>query len=399
VTTDELTACPYPFPEVPALALAPEYGEFRRAQGLARLEMPYGGQAWLATRLADVKLVLADQRFSRAEALGREIPRTMPMIESSPNILTMDPPDHSRVRRVVAKAFTARNIEKLRPGVQAMIDGLIDRMVDGKTSGDLVEGLALPMAITAISEMLGVPEDQRGEFHDWSTTAAAIKGPSIEEIIAANDSLRAFLLGLVGERRERPTDDLLSTVLAAHDDGGRLSEEEMVSLGTTILAAGHETTANQLSGYVFTLMNQRDLWQRLVDDPELVPRAVEELARLTPLGVVTFARIAKEDVEVGGTMVRAGESVVMQIAAANRDEEVFAHGDSLDFDREANPHISFGHGAHHCLGAPLARLELNTAMTALVRRLPQLRLAVPPSEVVFKQGGLLRGPESLPVAW
>ncbi|QUQ65108.1 cytochrome P450 [Kutzneria sp. CA-103260] len=399
MTTGELTACPYPFPEVPALELAPEYGEFRRTPGLPRLEMPYGGQAWLATRHADVKFVLADPRFSRAAALNKDIPRTMPMVESTPNILAMDPPNHSRVRRVVAKAFTARNIELLRPRVEALVDGLVAGMTDGKNTADLVDELALPMAITAISEMLGVPEDERDEFHDWSTTAAAIKGPSIEEIVAANESLWAFFRRLVAERTQRPSDDLISTILAAHDAEGRLTEEEMVSLGVTILSAGHETTANQLSGHVFTLMAQRELWQRLVDRPQDVSDAVEELLRFTPLGVVTFARIAKEDIEVGGTLVRAGESVVMQVAAANLDEEVFADADKIDFDRESNPHIAFGHGAHHCLGAPLARLELKTAMTALVRKLPTLRLAVPADEVVFKQGGLLRGPESLPVTW
>jgi cytochrome P450 RapN len=398
VTTGELTACPYPFPEVPALGLAPEYGEFRRAPGLPRLEMPYGGQAWLATRLADVKFVLADPRFSRAAAVGADIPRTLPPVETT-NILGMDPPEHSRVRRVVAKAFTARNIERLRPRVEAIVDDLLTRMTDGKNTADLVHELALPMSITTISELLGVPEDERDEFHEWSATATAIDGPPVEEIIAANVSLRQFLGKLAAERAERPADDLLSTLVTARDEEGRLTDEEMVSLGTVILSAGHETTANQLAGHVFTLMNQPELWQRLVDDPDQVPAAVEELLRLTPLGVVTFARIAKEDVEVGGTLVRAGESVVMQIAAANRDEEVFAHGDELDFDREQNPHISFGHGAHHCLGAPLARLELRTALRELVRRLPSLRLAEPAGEVVFKKGVLLRGPETLPVTW
>lgn len=399
MTTGELTACPYPFPEAPALSLAPEYGEFRRTAGMPRLEMPYGGQAWLATRLADVKFVLADPRFSRAAAVDRDIPRTMPMMETAGSILAMDAPDHSRVRRVVAKAFTARNVERLRPLIEGIIDDLLTRMTDGRTSADLVEELALPMAVTAISELLGVPEQERHQFHEWATLVTTISGAPIEEIIAADATLRQFLLGLIAERAEHPTEDLLSTLLAAHDEEGRLSEDEMVSLGVALLAAGHETTALQLAGHVFTLLNQRDQWQRLVDDPDLVPTAVEELLRLTPLGVVTFARIAKEDVEVGGTLVRAGDSVVMQLAAANRDDAMVEHADELDFDRESNQHIAFGHGAHHCLGAPLARLELKTALGRLVRQLPQLRLAVPADQVVFRKGGLLRGPETLPVTW
>jgi cytochrome P450 len=321
------------------------------------------------------------------------------MMEQADSILAMDPPDHTRVRRVVAKAFTARNVERLRPLIEGIIDELFARMVDGKTSADLVEELALPMAVTAISELLGVPEDERDQFHRWAQTITTISGVGIEKIIEADTEIRAFLRRLIAERVERPTDDLLSTLLAAHDEEGRLSEDEMVSLGTALLSAGHETTALQLSNHVFTLLHQRDQWQRLVDEPDLVPTAVEELLRLTPLGVVTFARIAKEDVEVGGTLVRAGESVVMQLAAANRDDVVFAHPDELDFDRESNQHVTFGHGAHHCIGAPLARLELRTALGRLVRQLPTLRLAVPAEEVVFRKGGLLRGPESLPVTW
>lgn len=399
MTTGEMTACPYPFPEVPALGLAPEYGEFRRAPGLPVLEMPYGGRARLATRFADVKFVLADPRFSRAAAVDRDIPRTMPMTETADSILAMDPPDHSRVRRVVAKAFTARNVERLRPLIEGIVDRLLNRMVDGKASGDLVAELALPMAVTAISELLGVPEQERHQFHGWAQMITTISGAPIEDIIAADTALRAFLRRLIAERAERPTEDLLSTLLAAHDEEGRLSEEEMVSLGVALLSAGHETTALQLSNHVFTLLTQREQWHRLVDDPDLVPTAVEELLRLTPLGVVTFARIAKEDVEVGGTLVRAGECVVMQLAAANRDEAVFKHADELDFDREANSHVTFGHGAHHCIGAPLARLELRTALGELVRRLPTMRLAGPAEEVVFRKGGLLRGPSALPVTW
>ncbi|MFI9379931.1 cytochrome P450 [Kutzneria sp. NPDC052558] len=399
MTTGELTACPYPFPDVPALGLAPEYGQFRGTPGLPRLEMPYGGQAWLATRHADVKFVLADPRFSRAASAGRDTPRTMPMMEQADSILAMDPPNHTRVRRVVAKAFTARNVERLRPLIEGIIDDLFARMVAGKTSADLVEELALPMAVTAISELLGVPKDERDQFHHWAQMLTTISGVGIEKIIEADTEIRAFLRRLIAERAQRPTDDLLSTLLAAHDEEGRLSEEEMVSLGTALLSAGHETTALQLSNHVFTLLNQREQWQRLVDDPALVPTAVEELLRLTPLGVVTFARIAKEDVEVGGTLVRADECVVMQLAAANRDESVFAHADELDFDRESNSHVTFGHGAHHCIGAPLARLELRTALGRLVRQLPTLRLAVPAEQVVFRKGGLLRGPESLPVTW
>ncbi|MDT8914047.1 cytochrome P450 [Amycolatopsis sp. PS_44_ISF1] len=392
-------ARPYPFPETAQLELAPEYGRYRRAAGLGRLEMPYGGVAWLATRLADVKLVLSDPRFSRAAAVGADAPRTMPMMETTPSILNLDPPEHTRVRRVVARAFTVRRVELLRPRIQQVVDGLLDRMIDRGPEADLVTDFSLPLAVTAISELLGVPEDQRSEFHEWSHRATAIKDVSIEDIMAAQQSLAAFFSELAAKRREQPTEDLIGLLVSARDVEERLSDEELVQLGIALLAAGHETTANQLSGYVFTLLTQPGLWQRLLADPGLVPRAVEELARITPLGVVTFGRIAREDLEVGGTLVRAGESVVCQIAAANRDESVFEGAEAVDFDREANPHISFGHGLHHCLGAPLARVELQTGLASVLRRLPGLRLATPAAQVPFKANHLLRGPRSLPVTW
>ncbi|MBB4688424.1 cytochrome P450 [Amycolatopsis jiangsuensis] len=392
-------ACPYPFPEAGQLALAPEYGRFRRSGELGRVEMPHGGTAWLATALTDVKLVLADLRFSRAAALHNDMPRTVPMVETTPNLLNLDPPEHTRVRRVVARTFTVRRVELLRPKIQRLVDGLLDRMIEQGPPADLVTDFALPLAITAISELLGIPQDRRSQFHEWSDKGAAISDVPVEEIVEARRQLEIFFRELAEERRVTPTDDLIGQIVSARDAEDRLTDDELVQLGTTLLAAGHETTANQLSGYVFTLLNRPELWQRLRGEPELVPAAVEELARITPLGVVTFGRIAREDVEVGGTLVRAGETVVCQIAAANRDEVAFADPDEVDFDRETNPHISFGHGVHHCLGAPLARVELQIGLAAVLRRLPELRLAVPAEEVPFKTGRLLRGPKSLPVTW
>ncbi|GAA3576159.1 cytochrome P450 [Amycolatopsis ultiminotia] len=392
-------ACPYPFQEAGRLNLAPEYGRFRREDGLGRVEMPYGGSAWLATKLADVKLVLADLRFSRAAALHNDMPRTVPMVESTPGLLNLDPPEHTRVRRVVARTFTVRRIEVLRPRIQRVVDDLLDRMLELGPPADLVADFTLPLAVTTISELLGVPQHRRSQFHEWSDKGAAISDVPVEEIVEARRQLELFFAELAAERRAEPTDDLIGQLVSAREAEDRLTDDELVQLGVTLLAAGHETTANQLSGYVYTLLTRPELWQRLRADPALVPKAVEELARITPLGVVTFGRIAREDIEVGGTLVREGETVVCQIAAANRDELAFAQADEVDFDRENNPHISFGHGIHHCLGAPLARVELQAGLGTVLRRLPELRLAVPADEVPFKTGRLLRGPRSLPISW
>ncbi|HEX4725823.1 MAG TPA: cytochrome P450 [Pseudonocardiaceae bacterium] len=389
----------YPFGKPEGLDLDPNYARLR-AEGLARVEMPYGGEAWLATRYEDVKTVLADPRFSRAETHGKDIPRIMPGIQYDPSILSMDPPEHSRLRKLVAKAFTARHVERLRPRVQAIIDELLDGMIATGSPANLAESLSWPLPIVVICELLGVPVEDRDRFRVWTDLVLALGGVEMSEIEDASKNIQGYLAELIAKRRVEPTEDLLGQLVAARDDDDRLSEQELIVFGVTLLIAGHETTANQTGNFVYLLLNQPELWQRLVADPDLVPSAIEELSRFTPLGAAgDFARIATEDLELGGQLVRKGDAVIVQFAAANRDASVFERPDEIDLDREHNPHIAFGHGVHHCLGAPLARLELQLVIGTLVRRLPELRLAVPAGDVTWRADRLVRGVQALPVAW
>jgi cytochrome P450 RapN len=391
----------YPFGPAERLELDPTYALLRDEEPLARIEMPYGGEAWLATRYADIRTVLADQRFSRAETRGRDVPRTGPLIQHDPSILSMDPPEHTRLRKLVAKAFTARHVEDLRPRVQEIVDGLLDTMIAAGPPADLTESLTWPLPITVICEMLGVPVADRDSFRAWTDLMLATGTDLAQDAVAAaRDSINGYLADLIAARRETPTGDLLGLLVRARENDDRLGERELITFGVTLLIAGHETTANQTGNMVYLMMERRDLWDSLVADPARVPQAVEELMRFIPLGAAaSFARIATEDVELGGRTVRAGEAVIVQVASANRDASVFTDPDEIDFSRTDNPHVAFGHGVHHCLGAPLARLELQLAVGTLVRRLLGLRLAVPAEEVPWRANRLVRGVTALPVEW
>jgi cytochrome P450 RapN len=288
----------------------------------------------------------------------------------------------------------------LRPRAQEVVDGLLDAIEAQGPPADLVEGLALPLPITMICELLGVPYEDRDRFRAWSDAALAFDAYTPEEIQAGRDGLKAYLAGLVAKHRVEPSDSLLSELVRARDEDDRLSEAELVQFGVTLLVAGHETTANQTGNFLYTLLSKPHLMRELQDDPDLLDPAIEEMLRVTPLGAAAgFARIATEDVVLSGTLVKAGEAVMTQTASANRDGRVFDNPDEIDFHRENNPHIAFGHGVHHCLGAQLARLELQVAVGTVLRRFPGLRFAVPAEEVPFKAGRLVRGLQALPVTW
>jgi cytochrome P450 RapN len=392
----------YPFGAAEKLQLHPRYAELRQDEPLLRVRMPFGGEAWLATRHEDTKTVLGDPRFSRAATVGKDVPRTVPVISAGSTLLDKDPPEHSRLRRIATKAFTVRRIEELRPRTQAVVDELLDRMVESGPTADLAASLAWPLPISVICDLLGVPFADRESFRGWTDAALGLGADQVDAIVSARQHLGEYIAGLIAQRRERPAEDLLTALVAARDNEDRLSEEELVQLGMTLLVAGHETTANQIGNFVYTLLSQPEYWAQLVADPELVPAAVEELLRWVPLGTSGGGggvSVATEDVELGGQIVRAGEAVVVVMSSANRDEAVFDHSEEIDFSREGNAHIAFGHGAHHCLGAPLARMELQLAIGTLVRRLPTLRLAVPADEVPWRSQRVVRGVLALPVSW
>ncbi|MFC7883469.1 cytochrome P450 [Streptomyces sp. NPDC057376] len=400
------STCPVPHTDFTAerLDLDPRYAELRKNTPVTRVTMPYGGDAWLVTRYEDVKTVLADPRFSRAAAAGRDIARSLPLPDQqNASLLSLDPPEHSRLRRLVAGAFTVRRVRSRRESIQRVVDELLDRMAENGSTGDLVSALAWPLPLTVICDVLGIPLDDQDKFREWIEQSVALSAHDPEIIKAADDALDAYLTRMIAERRREGRDDLLGELVLARDEGDRLSEEELVTFGVNLLIAGQETTAGEIGNFVYTLLSRRERWEALVADPALVPAAVEELLRLTPLeasvGGLGFTRIATEDVELGGRTIRAGDAVVAQNASANRDESVFDHPDELDFSRADASHVTFGHGPHHCLGAPLARLELQVVLETLIRRLPGLRLAVPADDVVWTENRAVRGPRELPVTW
>jgi cytochrome P450 len=385
----------YPFNEEEGLALNEAYAAARE-DGMVRVRLPYGEPAWLATRYADARVVLGDRRFSRAAAAEHDTPRLGPT-EGAGGILSMDPPDHTRLRTLVAKAFTMRRVEELRPRVRELATGLIDDMVAAGQPADLVEDFALPLPVAVICALLGVPAADRSKFRAWSDAALSTSSLTAEEFYANREELREYMRGLIEAHRVSPAGDLMTALIEARDVRDRLTELELVDLCDGILIAGHETTASQIPNFVSILLDRPEDWRRLRDDRTLIPAAVEELTRFVPLGSgSSFPRYATEDVEVGGVLVHAGEPVLVAIGAANRDALQFSSPESLVFDRDSNQHLGFGHGVHHCLGAPLARLELQEALEALLAKLPTLKLA---GDIVWKTQMLVRGPRSMPVGW
>lgn len=386
----------YPFNEEAGLAMDPAYSAAREMPGLIRVRMPYGDPAWLATRYADAKLVLGDLRFSRAMGLDYDEPRLSPSKMDS-GILSMDPPEHTRLRKLVAKAFTQRRVETLRPRVRELAGELVDGLEAHGAPVDLVEGFALPLPVAVICEMLGVPAEDRPLFRVWSDASMSTSSLTAEEHVANREEWRAYMSGLIAERRAEPRDDLMTALISARDEHDRLSEQELVDMCGTILIAGHETTATQIPNFLHVLLEHRELWDELRAHTERIPIAVEELSRFVPLGAgAVFARYAKEDVEVGGVLVRAGEPVLVALGAANRDPRRFDDPDEPRFDRDESQHVGFGHGAHHCMGAQLARLELQEALRALTTRLPGLHVA---GEVEWKTQMIVRGPRRMMVGW
>ena len=386
----------YPFNVDAGLDLDEAYATAREAEGMIRVKMSYGEPAWLATRYADARLVLGDRRFSRAMEKEKDAPRLTPLVRDG-GILQMDPPDHTRLRTLVAKAFTMRRVELIRPRVAALAAELIAGMKTAGPPADLVDAYALPIPVAVICELLGVPVADRPKFRVWSDAALSTSGLTLEEFERNREELRDYMRGLIADHRVRPQDDLMTALIEARDVRDRLTELELVDLCVGILIAGHETTASQIPNFVYALQDQHEQWERLCAEPGLIPAAVEELMRFVPLGAgAAFARYATEDIEVGGVLVRAGEPVLIAIGAANRDGLQFDDADKLSFDRSENHHLGFGHGVHHCLGAPLARLELQEALRALVTEMPELRLA---GDIVWKTQMIVRGPRTMPIGW
>jgi cytochrome P450 len=393
----------FPFPAPPTLYHpAPEMTRLLAERPVAEVIFPDGRTGWLVTRYADVRTVLVDPRFSRKAATkSSTVPKVGLATAAEDSILGMDPPEHTRLRRLVASAFTARRVEELRPRVTALVDELLDRIETMPRPVDLVEHFSLPLPVRVICDLLGVPASDLHVFHGWSDTVLSDAGRNPAEIEAAMNELAAYFGKLIAAKRAKPADDLVTALIEARDSHDRLSEPELVRLCFGLLIAGHETTANQINMFLLTLQHFPDELARLRAEPDTIPDAVEELMRFVQLGDdgTSLPRVTTEEVELSGVTIPAGAAVFPAMLIANRDPAMFGDPDRLDLSRGAPRHLAFGAGAHHCLGAQLARMELQEALRGLFARFPGLRVAVPESELRFKAGMVVRSVEALPVTW
>jgi cytochrome P450 len=381
------------------------YARLRETAPVQRAVLPDGQPVWLLTRYADVEAVFADPRMAKdprtacsAEQLARMPIRPETTRYARTNMLSRDPPDHTRLRRLVSKAFTPRMVEQLRPRVQAIADALLDAVAD-RGEMDVIDEYAFPLPITVIAEMLGIPAADRGRFREWSDAilTAIPPQPANPAAVAALEGLARYLEARFEERRRAPADDLITGLVQAEEAGDKLGRDELQGMAYVLLVAGYETTANLIGSGVLALLQHPDPLAKLRTDPALMPSAVEELLRFTSPVKTSTVRYATADVSVGGVVIPKGEMVLVIITAANRDPARFPSPDALDLARPDNRHLAFGHGIHYCLGAPLARLEGEIAFGTLLRRMPELRLGVAPEALAWRPNFGLRGLVTLPV--
>ena len=379
------------------------YGRLREESPVCPVTLPGGRSVWLITRYEDVVAALKDPRFAKnphnALLPGSKPPWVPKLFRPlNRNMLDLDPPDHTRLRALVQKAFTPRMVEGLRSRIEALTEELLEK-ARARGRFDLIHEYALPIPTTVIAEMLGVPVADRGRFHVWSSAIIA-SDPSGWRMFRAIPHVWAFLRyirGLVRKRRASPREDLVSALVGVEEEGEHLSEDELVAMIFLLLVAGYETTVNLIGNGTLALLRHPDQMERLRRRPELAVSGVEELLRYDgPLETAT-ERYAREDVAIGSVTVPRGALTYAVIASANRDQRQFPDPEVLNLTREPNRHLAFGFGIHFCLGAPLARLEGQIAIRALVERLPSLRLGAAPENLRWRRGLVLRGLRALPV--
>ena len=366
----------------------PAYAELRARGRVIRYEPT---DQWLVPHHADVSALLRDRRLGRTyqhRFTHEDFGRMPPPPEHEPfhtlndhGMLDLEPPDHTRIRRLVSKAFTPRTVEQLKPYVANLAGELVDRLVEAG-GGDLLTDVAEPLPVAVIAEMLGIPEPDRAPLRPWSADICGMYelNPSEEtaaRAVRASVEFSDYLRELIAARRKEPGDDLISGLIAAHDEGDRLTEQEMISTAVLLLNAGHEATVNATVNGWYALFRNPGQLAALRADHSLIPSAIEELMRYdTPLQL--FERWVLDDIEIDGTTIPKGAEIAMLFGSANHDPEVFAHPGRLDLTRKENPHISFSAGIHYCIGAPLARIELAASMTALLEKAPTLSLTAEP---------------------
>ncbi|MGC5660283.1 cytochrome P450 family protein [Micromonospora sp. WMMD723] len=364
-----------------------------------QVRLPNGVPVWMVTRHAEVREALNDPRLSnRDQHDWFDQGALSPQVRSAMNtsMLRIDPPDHTRLRRLVAKAFVPRRIEALRPRVEHLSGDLLDRLAAGADEADLIAGYASPLPVQVISELLGVPVEDRANFRRWADAFSAGLGAPVFPVREVTDFV-AHLQGLVARRRVDPDDALLSALIAARDQSDRLTEDELISTAFLFVVAGHETTTNLIGNGLYLLLRTPELADHIRAHPEDLPQAIEEFLRYESPVTGAALRTVTTAMNLFGTEVAAGDLVMVSLHAANRDDAAFADADRFLMNRERNPHLSFGYGIHFCMGAPLARMEAQVAIGDFLARFPQARLAVDADAIEWHPGLLTRGLSALPV--
>jgi cytochrome P450 len=378
-----------------------EYATLREERPVSRVRLDDGAEAWLVTGYRQAREVLGSRRFSSdATKPGFPLPERLRAARASETfartLIRMDPPEHTRYRRMLSPEFMIRRIEGMRPQVQGIADGLLEEMARRTPPADLVQAFALPLPSLVICELLGVPLSERPRFETMSRSL--VTTPSTpERFVEIAREFRLYMEDLVARRRAEPADDLLSRMIE-WEAAGDLTHDEVVDMGRLLLLAGHVTTANMIGLGVILLLEHPGALAELRADPALAANTVEEVLRHQTLIQGGLRRVAVEDAEVGGQRIRAGEGVIVLIAAANRDAAL-GHGDEFDIHRGVRHHLAFGYGFHQCVGQLLARVELQVALVSVARRFPGLALAVPLDQVAVRDDGFLHGVRELPVTW
>lgn len=394
------TACPFPSPRDAhrPLDLPPEYGRLRDENPVQRVETPAGDIAWLVSRYADVRALLADPRFS-AEVKNPGYPRYLFPVEPQPGaFVTVDPPEHTRYRRMIMSMFTKKKAESIRPAVQKLVDERVDALLAGPQPADLVSAFARPIPLTVVCELLGVPYKDRMAFGRWIGTLVETTSSQAHRNAAAG-ALFGYLTKLVAQKEKEPSDDVLGLLVENQLKTGEIKREEVVVIGMMLLSAGYDTTASSIALSVLALLEHPDQLVKLRENPDLVVGAVEELLRHQNVMQCGVGRVAKEDVEIAGQVIRAGEGVIALLSSADRDESVYADADRLDIARKESTPLAFGHGIHSCVAKFLSRVELQVAVLTLITRIPTMKLAKPAEELRFRDGAIVYSLRELPVTW
>lgn len=359
---------------------------------------PTGDEIWLVSDYELVRQVLTDKRFSRSEAVKPHVPKFNDAQPVAQSVMSMDGPDHARLRRIIASQFSPRRAATMVPLIEELTDSYLDRLAAHGPPADLVKELATPLPLAVLCRLLGVPEEDVSQFKDRVAVLFDISASRPKGTARSRIELARYMTYLTDYKRQHPGDDLLSTLISAHERG-ELSRSELITMGLALLAAGFETTAGQISLMVMIMLADPGIYRKLASQPEILPVVIDETLRLSPVAPMSFTRAAQERVRLGRVVIEPGQAIAVSLFQANRDGKVFTEPDELTLDERAWPHLTFGYGSHRCPGAHLARTQLSVVLARLAQRFPALRLADDPDPVSWKQGIATRGPSRLMVTW